>query len=75
MKTFLLRERVLSDDTLCVADDGKAFKGGYIAIVKEHSFASAWSDRQEVKKFRKKDRALTYLRKRYTEEELEFVEL
>ena len=75
MRTFLLRERVVSDDTICLADEGKTFKGKYIAILKQHSFASPWTDTQTIIKFRKKKILSTYLLNNYTEEELEFLEL
>ena len=75
MRQFILRQNVLSDNVLSLADEGKVFKGGFIAIVKEYKFQSAWSDREEVKRFRTIDRLLGYLEKHYTKEELMYLEL
>lgn len=33
MQTFILQENVLTDNILLLADEGKIFKGGYVAIV------------------------------------------
>ena len=38
MQEFLLKENVLTDNILSLADDGKIFKGGYVAIIKEYVY-------------------------------------
>jgi hypothetical protein len=65
MESYILRENVLSDNTLHVAEEGKAFKGGYKAIIEEYYFQSAWTDRKEVKRFRNLDRMESYISKKY----------
>jgi len=75
MKAFILRENVLSDNTLYVAEENKVFKGGYIALLKEYKYANAWCDKESVKRFRSKERLINYLDRNYTNEELHFVEL
>lgn len=68
MREFILQENVLSDNTLKLADKGKIFKGGYIAIIKEYEFNTAWTDKElPTKKFRSIDRLLTYIKKKYKE--------
>ena len=67
MQEFILRENVLTDDILIIADRDKVFKGGYIALVKEHTFHNAWYDRENVRRFRNKDRLVKYLNKKYPE--------
>jgi hypothetical protein len=62
---FILRENVLTDNTLLLADEGKVFKGGYIAIIKEYSFQNSWSDKLTTKKFRSEERLNNYLDKNY----------
>ena len=53
MQTYILRENVVSDNVLLIADYGKVFKGGFIAIVKEFEYQNAWNDREKPnKKFR-----------------------
>ena len=75
MKTIILRENVLSDNTLYIAEENKIFKGGYVALLKEYTFANEWCDKESVKRFRSKERLIKYLNKNYTQEELYFVEL
>jgi hypothetical protein len=67
MQEFILKENVLTDNILILADKGKAFKGNYIAIIKEYSFQNSWSDKLKVKKFRKKETLNKYLEKHYPE--------
>jgi len=70
MQQFILRERVVSDDVLIVSDEGKVFKGGYIAIVEYNTFQNAWTDKKHIKKFRNRERLNAFLNKNYTEEEI-----
>lgn len=64
---FILRENVLSNNILMLPSEGKIFKGNYIAIIKEYKYLNAWSDYLEVKRFRSKDRLISYLDKNYKE--------
>ena len=34
MQTLILQENVLTDNLLLLAEEGKIFKGGYIAIIR-----------------------------------------
>ena len=65
MKEFILRENVLTDNTLYLPEEGKVFKGGYLAILHEYKFLNAWGDYKIVKKFRKTKTLNTYLEKNY----------
>jgi hypothetical protein len=56
MQSHILSNNVLTDNILLIADKGKIFKGGYIAIVKEYYFQNAWSDKEVITKFRKLQR-------------------
>lgn len=67
MRSYILRENVLSDNTLLMPDDGKVFKGGYIAILIEWEYQSAWTDKETVKKFRSTVQLEKYLSKKYPE--------
>lgn len=67
---FILQENVLTDNVLILADEGKVFKGGFIAIIKEYTYQNAWSDKLGVKKFRKEERLNEYLQKRYPDFEM-----
>jgi len=65
MLEYILKENVLTDDVLYMAEDGKVFKGGYIAIVKYNTFQSAWSDKEHVKRFRNEKSLNEFLSKNY----------
>ena len=67
MKSFILTEGVLNDNELHLASKGKMFKGGYIALIKEYTFASAWHNSMQVKKFKAQNALDKYLAKNYPE--------
>lgn len=60
-----LREGVLNDDELFLADEGKIFSGGYIAIVEYYTFLNEWGDSKHRKYFRKMETLNKYLRANY----------
>ena len=72
MKTFILKENVLTDNLLIVTDKDYEFKGGYIARIKEYSFATSWSDIETIKNFRTKDSLFRYLDKNYKDNDFDF---
>jgi hypothetical protein len=65
MQTFILKENVLTDNLLLLAEEGKSFKGGYIAIIKEYTFQNAWSDKLTIKRFRCNKRLGKYIMSTY----------
>jgi len=65
MTTELLCEGVLNDNLIHYPNEGKIFKGGYIAIIEEHIPVSEWSNRKRVTRFRSKERLQAYLDKHY----------
>ena len=74
MRQFILRENVLSDNVLFLADKGKAFKGGYIAILKENTFENAWSDREQIKQFKSEERLFKHIKTFYPDFDLTDIE-
>jgi len=62
---IILKENVLSDNILILPEQGKIFKGGYIAIVKEYTYLNAWSDKESIKKFKKSNALNKYILKKY----------
>jgi hypothetical protein len=73
MYQFILQENVLSDNTLFVPQEGKVFKGGYIAIIQEWVFANEWSDKPlPPKNFRSVNSLNKYLEKNYPDFEVDF---
>ena len=67
MTKYILKENVLSDDELYLPSEAKIFKGGYIAILKIHSYLNEWCDKQEIKRFRSEQQLQKYLNKNYPE--------
>jgi hypothetical protein len=66
MQTYILKENVLTDNILLLAETNQVFKGGFIAIVKEYEFLNSWSDKQKpIKKFRSENRLNEFLTKNY----------
>jgi len=71
MQQFILKENVLTDNVLLLAEEGKVFKGNYIAIIREYTYLNSWSDKESITKFRSKERLSDYISKKYPE--FEFV--
>jgi len=71
MQTFILKENVLTDNVLYLADKGKIFKGGFIALVKEFTFETSWTDKETVKRFRKEEQLKKYIGTKYPEFDLD----
>ena len=73
MQTFILQENVLTDNILILADEGKVFKGGYVAIVQEFEFKNEWSDKEKIKKFRSVNALRKYIQKKYKNFEINLI--
>jgi hypothetical protein len=71
-KEFFLRENVLTDNILTVADKGKIFKGGFIAMIKEFDFLNSWQDKEIITRFKSINRLNSYLDKKYPEADIDF---
>jgi hypothetical protein len=71
-REIILRENTLTDNILTVADKGKIFKGGFIAIVREFEFLNSWQDKEIITRFRSEDRLYSYLDKKYPEVDIDF---
>ena len=67
MQTYILNEGALNDNELLLPDEGKVFKGNFIAIVKEYTYANAWCNKESIKKYRKREQLQKYLNKFYPE--------
>ena len=74
MQTLILCENELTDNILLLADEGKIFKGGYIAIIKEYEFSNSWSDREKSnKKFRSVNSLKKYIKKHYKNFDIDLI--
>ena len=74
MQTLILQENVLTDNLLLLADEGKIFKGGYIAIIKEYEFSNSWSDREKPnKKFRSVNSLKKYIQRKYKNFDIDLI--
>lgn len=65
MESFILNAGTLNDDELFLSDEGKVFKGGYVAFVYRYSFLNSQSNALSIKKFRSYHRLNDYLKKEY----------
>ena len=65
MQTFILKDVGLNDNVLLMPDEGKIFKGNYIAIIEEYTYLNCWSNKKHVKRFRSEEALNKYLNKNY----------
>lgn len=65
METYVLKENVLTDDLIHFPEDGKIFKGNYIAIVESHTFLNSQNDSKKVIRFRSENKLQEFLTKNY----------
>ena len=65
MKTITLRENVVSDDVLHIADENKVFKGGYVAVLEYNTYLNEWCDKKHYKRFKKFKTLENYIDKNY----------
>jgi hypothetical protein len=63
----MLNEGTLNDNLIYIADDGKVFKGNYIAVIKEYSYLNSWQNKETLKRFRSEKSLENYLTKNYPE--------
>jgi hypothetical protein len=70
MEKYILRENVVSDNVLLLANQNEIFKGHYIAILKEYSYLNPWSDRETIKRFKKRETLYKYLNRYYPQIEI-----
>jgi hypothetical protein len=65
MEITIIKEGVLNDDTLYVADENKVFKGGYVAILEYYIFQNSWSNRKITKGFKTLENANKFIDKTF----------
>jgi hypothetical protein len=70
MQNYILQENVLTDNILMLCDQNEIFKGRYIAILKEYRYATPWTDKETIKRFRKRETLYKYLNKNYPKIEI-----
>jgi hypothetical protein len=75
MQTFILKENVLTDNVLMIPGEGKIFKGGYIAAIKEYTYQNAWSDKEQIKYFRSEKQLLKYIEKNYSDSDIDLTDI
>ena len=71
MQTFILKEGVLNDDELYLADENKVFSGNYIAIITQYVFETHWTNKRIIKRFRKEEQLKKYIGTKYPEFDLD----
>lgn len=60
-----IREGVLNDDVLYIANDGYKFKGGYVAILEFWTYRNSNANEQNIQRFKTIKAAEKYIEKRY----------
>lgn len=64
-ETWVINERVLTDDEVAIAPPGHTFKGGYVAVLTYHTYLNSNSDEPHVRRFRTFAAAARYIWARY----------
>jgi hypothetical protein len=65
MQIELIKEGVLNDDILKIADEGKVFKGNYEAILEYYTFANSQGNHKNIRRFRSIENAIKFIKKNY----------
>jgi hypothetical protein len=74
MLQFILKENVLTDNVLLVAEKGEIFKGGYVAVIQEYVYCNAWSDTLlQNKKFKSLNSLFKYLSFKYKDTDINLI--
>ena len=67
MTTITLKENVVSDDLVHIADKDKVFKGNYKAILEYNIYLNQWCDKKHYKRFKNLENLEKYVNKNYKE--------
>jgi hypothetical protein len=67
MTIKVIKENALTEDTLYIADNGKVFGGGFVAIIEYFTYANEWGDHKHYKRFRTLKTMQAYLNKNYAD--------
>ena len=65
MTIEIIKEGVLNDNTLYIADENKIFKGGYQAILEYWTFQNSWSNKKNIRNFRTLENAYKFIYKNF----------
>ena len=66
MTITTVKEGVLNDFSLYVADEGRVFSGNYVAILEYYTYANEWGNHKNYRRFKTLDSMYMYLDKHYT---------
>jgi hypothetical protein len=69
--SYVLRDGVLNDDILHIANAGYSFKGGYVACIEYYTFLNEWNNKKHLKYFKNLNTLETYVAKRYPTADVE----
>ena len=69
--SYVLKENVLTDDILHIANSGYKFKGGYIACIEYYTFLNEWNDKKHIKYFKSLSSLEKYVSKHYPDADIE----
>ena len=65
MESYILHEGALNDDTIHIANTGKVFKGGYIAVIEYFKYQNNWSNSKHFVRFRSEVKMNEFIQKNY----------
>ena len=69
--SYVLFEGVLNDDMLHIANEGKVFKGGYVAVIEYYKYLNGWNNSKHYKYFKNLATLERYINKKYPDADVE----
>ena len=72
MVKLILKNGVLNDDVVYIAENGKVFKGNFVAIIEYYTFLNEWNNKKHYKSFKTLENLYKFIDKNYKNVTLEY---
>ena len=72
MVELILKNGVLNDDIVYIAENGKVFKGNFVAIIEYYTYVNEWNNKRHYKSFRTLENLYKFIDKNYKNVTLEY---
>ena len=72
MIELILKNGGLNDDVVYIAENGKVFKGNFVAIIEYYTFLNEWNNKKHYKSFKTLENLYKFIDKNYKNVTLEY---
>ena len=72
MVKLILKNGVLNDDVVYIAENGKVFKGNFVAIIEYYTYLNEWNNKKHYKSFKTLKNLHKFIDKNYKNVTLEY---